>query len=453
MSIVIHSAGIPVINKAGTVTRKIGVSLTASATVTILAASRDSKFTISPASLNFTPSNFSVPQTLTLTGVNDAVNDDLLLDQLQLSGQGTKNLDVAVIDEPLAAIGFRGRRWIDEVQIQNSADVTTKRTYLIDTIFNGNGIPTNAIPTAVTNGYTGQMHCTNTSQLTNEGSIDKLTFVQLDGQGATWTYYAYVIPPASGSVNKVAYIDEGHVLEGFTELTERLLINSLNAIGWTVVSLAMPQAGDNTESNANVDSSSTTITARHNQILTERIDNSTFSGYQLFLSGHFQLHNYILANYSFTKIVTIGASGGSIMASWMPTLVTNIDATFINRGIVARALFTTDTFGDFEGGGIRENWQTSGLRVWNMFNEVEQIDRLLMSCSGGRKCVIIHKNGDAALQTAYGWNNLPWRNKLAEYALARVNGELIFNVNNGATETSHEWHQNDINNYVIPELP
>lgn len=452
MSIIIHSAGIPVVNKAGTVTRKIGVSLSAPATVSLSAASRDGKFTISGA-LSFTPSNYSIPQALTLTGVNDAVNDDLLIDQLQITGTGQtqKNIDVAVIDESDAARGFRGTRWIDEAKITSLSDVATLRTSLIAQIFNGNGLPTNAVPAATTSAYTGQMHCTNTSQISGYSSVDKLTWTWVDGQGATWTYYAYHIK-ASTSVNKIAYIDEGHVLEGFVDLNEYLLINSLLSEGWDVVSLAMPVAGDNTEANANIDSSSSTITVRHNQILSKRLDNSTYNAYELFLCAHFMTHNYILANYNFTKHVTIGASGGSIMATWLPALIDTIDMTWINRGIVIRSLFATDTFGDFEGGGIRDSWRSCGLRIWNMFEEVEQVDRLVMACSNGRHAIVIQKNGDTALVTAQGWNNLVWRDKLSELG-TRVSGTLTMYVNNGGSDTAHAWHQSDIDSYVIPNLP
>ena len=70
------SSGLTTTEAGGTATYTIALTSQPAADVTIALSSTDTaEGTVTPASLTFTPANWNIPQTVTVTGVNDAVDD------------------------------------------------------------------------------------------------------------------------------------------------------------------------------------------------------------------------------------------------------------------------------------------------------------------------------------------------------------------------------------------
>lgn len=451
----IHGVKLLAINEGGTRTAKVSISLGSSENKTVNAASVSSLFTLSAASLTFTTSNWYTPQTLTLTGVVTSGNDDCQWDILRLTATGHTTVDVkvAVVDDDTLLPHLNGRRWADENKNINSlADVTTWRAWLIAQIFNGDGIPTNAVPTASTIGYTGAMHSLNTSELTSESSVNKYTFTYNDVDGYTWTYYVYHIITDQTPTNQIVFIEGGHTIGGGSETQDQVAINLLNAAGVDCMYIAMPVAGENTETNPNISTASSTITTRHEQILLNRLDRPSWNAFCLFLAGGFQAVNWIEANLPTYEIICFSHSGGSIFATWGAALYEGIDRVFVSRGIVFRALSdpVKVNSSDYELGGTREVYYKTGLRLWEVTQNIESIDRLVLACSNGRTVVVMHHTDDTALISAGGEVDLVYYDWISTLG-SQVSGTLSMRVTKGAGNSAHEYHTDDVN-YVISQL-
>ena len=99
------SSGLTTTEAGGTATYTIVLTSQPAADVTIALSSTDTtEGTISPSSLTFTPANWNIPQTVTVTGVNDAVDDGDILYSISnapatsadASYNGLDPIDVAV---------------------------------------------------------------------------------------------------------------------------------------------------------------------------------------------------------------------------------------------------------------------------------------------------------------------------------------------------------------------
>ena len=74
------TSGLTTTEAGGTATYTIVLTSQPTADVTIAVSSSDTtEGTVSPSSLTFTPANWNIPQTVTVTGVNDAVDDGDIL--------------------------------------------------------------------------------------------------------------------------------------------------------------------------------------------------------------------------------------------------------------------------------------------------------------------------------------------------------------------------------------
>lgn len=451
----VHGVKLLVINEGGTRTAKIGISLGSSENKTVNAASVSSLFTLSAASLTFTTSNWYVPQTLTLTGVVTSGNDDCQWDILRLTATGDTTVDVkvGVVDDDTLIPHLSGNRWADENKNINSlADVTTWRAWLITQIFNGNGIPTNAVPTATTIGHTGTMHSINTSELTSFSSVNKYTFTYNDVDGYTWTYYAYRIITNQTPLNKIIFIDGGHTIGGGVETQDQIAINLYNAAGYDCMYIAMPIAGENTENNPNISTASSTITTRHEQILINRLDRPGFCALSLFLAGGIQALNWIKANLPTYSVICHSLSGGSVFSTWAAAITEDIDEIYVGRGVVFRALISSSivNLSDYDYGGNRFTYYKSGLRLWEINQNIEQLDRLLLSCSNGRKCVVMHHTDDTAILASDGQLNTLYTDFITTLG-TKVNGTFELRITKGAGNSAHQYHTDDVN-YVISQL-
>ena len=99
------SSGLTTTEAGGTATYTIVLTSQPAADVTIALSSTDTtEGTISQSSLTFTPANWNIPQTVTVTGVNDAVDDGDILYSISnapatsadASYNGLDPIDVAV---------------------------------------------------------------------------------------------------------------------------------------------------------------------------------------------------------------------------------------------------------------------------------------------------------------------------------------------------------------------
>lgn len=222
----------------------------------------------------FTTANWQTPQAVVVTATDDGLDVGRQFDNLAITATGGDYSFSTTIKQRISDDACDWRiltPWplFQSRHIQGGVALATIRTELIAEVFNGAGLPTNAVPSASVIGYTGAMHQTNTIALVGAASVDKLTFVTVDRSAFAWRSIAYHIKRTGGATG-LCFVHSGHG-------SETLHINAINdliAAGYDVMYMAMPVCFENTEDNPTV--TGTGVTA-HNAILSGGLDNGTWS--------------------------------------------------------------------------------------------------------------------------------------------------------------------------------
>jgi hypothetical protein len=438
LAIIGHPESNPIIegtrNSVFTVAFKNAISSDTTVTVTDV----NGYATVTNGSLTFTSANYNVPQKVTLSASNNSITDGFRWARISIAVTGGETVyrDCIILDNGAdsnyiqAAIGFR--RWIDEVRITNLTTAASQAAALLAAAFNGNGLPTNAVPTAIVNNYTGTLHnISSHTLLTGYSSIDKLSFTMTDVNGDTWTNVVYHIHATTGN-GKAFFNHEGH-----SELLHKDLINALLADGFDVFHTSMPAQKDNSETSSVI---TQTGVNGHNQILSGGIDRAGYYGLPMYIFDKIMAYNYAEANYNYTNYYGAGISGGSVGAIYMGIFLPAIEKTFLCRAWSHRSLNTTEP--DYEGGGTRSLSTNCGPRMKALFDTLESADLLLMACTSGRKVVVYHNTYDTAVPAATNGNYLAlFGPKMVEFA-SRVNGTIEYIIDTDSGRAAHGYDSN-----------
>jgi len=369
----------------------ITLSEAPSSNVTVSFSSSLGKFTTS-SSLTFTTSNWSTPQTLTITAANDGVVDICLIDVLTISCANggydgiTKEMNVTVYDNvtfPFDLL-FGYDQWTDNAHVVNSED---KRSEAEDFIFNGNGLPSGYSNLSVTAGYTGLMHVAiNTSALTDFSSADRYTITWSDDDAATWTDYAYLIKSSVGTPTKLLIISLGNI--GTDSYNTVLAINTVLADGVDVLFVGMPNTGGQNSETSSVVTS--TGSAGWNQMISGGLDTPTYSPMELFFFGIAASLNYIDVNYSYSTYGITGIHAGAWVALVYGALDPRIDKVFPIRGL--NPLPFDNSPGPYP---IGDNQANNGTKTFEFYRDNVSLLDYMIICAKQKYIKMLDHTGDA----------------------------------------------------------
>lgn len=404
-------------------------SVYATAATIITPSCGDSLVTLSGA-LTFTEGNKFTPQTVTITIIadNGIVNGTKKIPVVLTDGNGGTLTVYAVYTEYTDLSYFKGYNWAADRHIFSVSDIATIRNGFINAAFNGNGLPANAVPTAITNGYTGAMHnpssSMDTANLSNFSSVDKLTFVDTDRLGNTWTFQCYHIK-ASSPNGGVFFQLTGHGEGGHEDLA-----NALLALGWDIMYCSMPVTGNNTTANSSI---TLTGSGGHNQILSTGLDdNSTHNHYHLFVSDKIQAYNYLKANYSHTQFALSGISGGASVALALGVCIEDFTKVFSTRGSWITTLAQSSL--DYEGG-----FYPGATLINNMFASYSWHDFYLIMANRGLCKLITNTNDPILIRCTYKYIE-----KDMQDMANSVSGTFKTAVDTDITYATHAHSVNDI---------
>lgn len=434
----------------GSTTQKMAVCLDTDpgGSINVTVSSRNSKFTLSSGTLLFNSSNFGTPQEVTLTAVNDAVNNSII-DYIDATATGYTSASkrITVSFDTVHHLYYRNLKWLKNlIHIEDSGDVTAMRQSLIDTIFNGNGLPSGDTPDSITTSYTGTMHGMNTSSLVGADSVTQLVWSWQDSNADTWTHYVYHIFADSTPSSKILFVCGGHA-----DAQEVLIINAALADGYDVIFNSQPVCGENT-----TDSSVVTLTgsAGHEQILnldTGPDANSwTYNPFELYLFDSFLTHNYLDTNFSYTIRDSVGISGGHIQNFYVAAMDTRVRRSINNRCFIVRNFRRSGTIGytelDYEGMGTFDTYPKAGVRRWTYHSTRTHFDLLILAASGGRKVMYAGHYDD----TAVGANPSPdlWATYLETAMPTLTDGEFVYYMNADPDDKTHNYQAADVTAFI-----
>lgn len=421
----------------GSKTFKLGLVLkeSPSSNVTLSIASRDSKFTVSTASMTFTTSNWSTPQELTITPVNDGIADCIYVDQLQLSASGggystTLNKTVSITDVTAAKEWIqKGYPVLREFTIANPSDAETKKQSMISFWFNGNGVPQGP-PDLVTDNYTGSIHSAGNNTSFTYANLKRVRWTLKDEANYDHVFYGYFFTPVSpnGSGEPII-MNEGHGPD-----SAALVIQPFLDAGYYLMYMGMPVEGNNTTTNPSVLNSGSAV-ANHNSI--KDIATSTYDPIHLFVEPQLRASKW-LTDQGFATKTMLGFSGGgtSNLAAIFDPTITKI---FYNRA------FNWHTVAILDGAALSafdyENFESvnSSTRFYNHMIDKQWGDLFMMVCLGRELYIMGHSQESAAQYARYTFF-IP--TKMSELAQA-VGGTIAVIKDVNVSRASHAWYAND----------
>ena len=272
-------------------------------------------------------------------------------------------------------------KWEDELTITSSADITTLRTSLVASVFNGAGLP--SVSPVVLTGYTGAMHICNSSNLTGFSSINRLRFTMNDVDGYAWQNAGFIIF-SSAPNGKLVINSQGHQSDSST--AHETWMNQLLAAGYDVLFVGLPiSSNDNTEQNPTITLLST---SGHNQILTGGLDRVGYNPLELYFFDKTSAITYLQNLYSYSAIYCCGISGGGWMVAVLSAMDTRITRSVCVRGSVPKSFWDNSAFmpeGDYEQGGTMFTTTNCGSRIAQLYNDHSMMDLYLMCGSVGRR--------------------------------------------------------------------
>ena len=409
-----------------------------SGNVTVSFSSLNGFFTVT-SSLVFTAGNYLTPQPITITALDNAIVEGFKTDTIVMSCSGggydgvTKNIEFNICDAGLDYQFLRGWNWYPNIKTKNTADIASKRAIAIDHIFDGNGIPINAVPTDIVVGHTGAMGQTDTSSITGVDAWDRLIF-NISKDGYDWPSVVYHGRKAGNT--KIAFVCGGHGSEGnhVQAIQERI------DAGQDVIYCFMPCTFDS-QNRTLLDTSAVSALTLHPGAWPSRgvgahgnlfttvplVETVSYSALKLFYFDKFMAKNYIKANYgSITKFFFTGCSGGGYTAVRICAMDTEFSAGVDVRGGAKDHKFrafsdeSSPANWDFEQGGVTSeggilNTTNQGPYIAALDAQVTVFDWLALASSGGRKFRSMTHVSDSCCHNKYTYSI--WKDFIRSYYL------------------------------------
>lgn len=433
----------PIVKGSG---RSFGIRLdeVPSSDVTVSFSSSNGYVTFS-ASLTFTVANYSTPQAFTITGVADGLVEGKKTETITLTPSGggynaVKRFTINVCDSGLYYQFVSGWNWKRFIKITAEADIATKRSAMISYIFNGAGLPTNAVPDADVAWPSGDIFGDAFGGFTGYTSIDRQTWIKNDVDGYAWTNRTYHFKKTGAT--KCVFVQRGHG----SELYRVEIINDLLAAGYAVLYTSMPVTlTDNIEANPTI--TGTGVNA-HNDMKVGGLDRIGYSPMELFFYDKIMALNYLDANYSYDDYYITGCSGGG----WTSAMLMAMTERF-SRGVHVRGIKPPYFYSGFEFTATDESLtlnrdyeqyagpSTSGTRVEAFyFNTATFFDIMIMAGSNNRSNYYTHHAADDCCHNKFTFNL--WKDYIKSLA-ASFNSGFDLTLETNASYINHGWNVND----------
>jgi len=309
--------------------------------------------------------------------------------------------------------------WQSEIHITNQTDVATKRTDLVNRIFNGNGLPAIAPDTVITN-YSGALHIIATP-ISGAATITKYVFTKQDIDGYNWTNVVYRLYSTVPNGKAILHV-QGHL--GSNAASTKTAVGTMLLAGYDVLFCAPPIASlDNTETNPTI---TFTDTKGHNQLLSGGLDRIGYNPLELFFFDKTSILSLVEDDY--TDIYGFGHSGGGWTITLLSAMDTRLTKTVCNRGTLSRSFMDSgDLFNnpDYEQGGTLFLQSTCGARLWTLFNDHSYLDLNAM-CSDNRKMLVQNHINDTNTNKG-GDSGYAWEQTIKDLALS-LNGTFDLHI-------------------------
>ena len=347
-----------------------------SSDVTVSFSSLNSYVTFG-ASLVFTSGNFNIAQTISITAVQDGLVEGYKEETITCTPSGggyssPLSFNINIADSGINYDYLRKKQWYG-THVTQASDITTLRASMIDFIFNGNGLPIDAVPDRITSSYSGLMGQFQTSVLTGVTRIDSLEFDFTDPAAGVWTSKVFHIITSATAKNICVIVHGGHS----SELYHKECIQDLLDNGFDVMYCFQPVTFQNTTTLAGI----TTGVQGHQDIITVGLETVTFNPWEIFMYDKVMGLNYLDANYSYSTYYGTGCSGGGSMIKTLQAIDTRI-----SRVVSVRGYFCTsgvdweigqDLPSDYEAG------RTPTVQQWIM--DINFYDHIFIATSGSRR--------------------------------------------------------------------
>jgi len=343
------------------------------------------------SSLTFTTGNYNIPQTVTITAIDNATPEGYKEETIICTPSGggySKELKfkINICDAYIDYELLRRKQWYG-THIRQLSDIDTLRSSMIDYLFNGNGMPTNAVPDSLVSGYTGVCGQFNTSALTGVTRVDSLTFNFTDWRAGVWASKVYHIITSSTPKNILVMVMGGHGSELYHLNCVQDLLNN----GFDVAYCFLPVTFQNTTTSPSI----RTGVNGHNDIEEQGLETPSFSGMELFLYDKIMTLNYMDANYSYISYYGTGCSGGGNMMKTVQAIDTRIIRAVSVRGYQAYSGVAweagQDFASDYEQGGSIDTQQS--------IIDSNYYDHIYLGTSGGRRHYATHNVFDTVTGT------------------------------------------------------
>ena len=411
--------------------------------VTVSFASQNSFVTFG-SSLTFTVGNYNIPQTITITANTDGVVEGYKSETIICTPSGggystPLNFTINICDTGIDYELLRKKQWYG-THVRQASDITTLRASMIDFIFNGNGMPANAVPDRTTSSYTGTMGQFLTSALTGVTRIDLLEFDFTDPDAGVWTSKVFHIITSSTAKNICVIVHGGHG----SELYHKECIQNLLDNGFDVMYCFMPVTFQNTTTLAGI----TTGVQGHQDILTVGLETGSFNPFEIFMYDKVMGLNYMDANYSYSDYYGTGCSGGGSMIKTLQAIDTRITRVASLRGYecysgVAWEL-NQDLPSDYEGG------RSPTVQQWIM--DINFYDHVYLCCSGGRRHYAIYHAFDTCCANGFSFNL--YKDFLPPLVNAMTGGTFGLSLETDLAYDDHGWNVPDrsimIEQFLLP---
>lgn len=395
--------------------------------------SSDNSFVTFGSSLTFTTGNYNVPQTINVTAVTDALNEGYKEETIICtpSGGGYSsvlrfriNICDAYIDYEL----LRKKQWYG-THIRQVSDIDTLRASMIDYLFNGNGMPTDATPDALVSGYTGTCGQFLTSQLTGVTRVDSLDFNFTDWRAGVWTHKCYHIITSTTPRNILVMVHGGHGSDIYhKECVQALLDN-----GFDVAYVFLPSTFQNTTTSPGI----TTGVQGHNDIEEGGLETPSFSGMELFLYDKIKALNYFDSHYSYSTYYGTGVSGGGNQIKLIQAIDTRITRTVCVRGYQAYAGVAWEAGNDF----ASDYEQGGSPAVQQSIIDSNYYDHIYLGTSGGRRHYATYNAFDSCCLNGFSFNL--YKDFLPPLVNAMTGGSFGLFLDTDIAYIIHGWHVPD----------
>ncbi len=255
----------------------------------------------STAGINF--ANFAVGALGVRTNGENTSGAKAAVDDFQIFNSALTESQIGQINE-----GFlTNNNPANQIRFSTPAQADAKRSQLTNYIW-PNGLPTNRLPTVTKNVAfpNGDLNGLNQSLV---ASVDK---IDSDVSGMDFHSTSYLIHPANGiNANKLLIVHQGHAANTMDYSIRNSIEKALEA-GYSVIAMAMPLMGWNTDTSLSIDGTTYSLTyGDHNSIFSNLKTALPDGGaFRLFVEPIVQNINYFKSLPGAGEVAMTGVSGG-----------------------------------------------------------------------------------------------------------------------------------------------